>query len=791
MKRLLSFLILSVSSVFAVLIPTDQLTDWTPGTKTGVIGGIPTTRTQFVDATQPPYNADKNGINDSTSAIQGALNACPANQFVYLPAGTYKVGQLTMNRDNVTLRGAGMDVTILRHQGGGSGILVGSGISGSDYFPGKGPGQTVTAGNSRDSTVVTLADTSAFTVGKLARLAWSDMIDDTTLDDGTTYVVTSVNGPTYNGRVRRQVVKVTAKTATTVTFTPGIIHTVQTGTNLTILAGSANFGWTGIGLEDFTLNSVDSPTLYGIDAGRLMNSWFKNVKSINSTNYPFIINESLNVEMLHCYAAQVGGGGTNGAGILFETSTACLLYDNIITQSFPALEMNSGSCGNVFAYNLCDGNSSAYCNINVNHSAHNSHNLFEGNIAMYIQSDGYHGSASQLIYFRNWLHGTTVNQSFNGPAGVVFNRWNSHNSAVGNLLGFDTYPSSIRPISLGNPNMGNASFTGNYNMRLNSFPADWRKPASLVSGAGTNNGTINVPSSILTVGQHFVTVFWNTRANWRKGSIITSQSGTNYGFDGDPNAGAAGDLLPANGTTLEVWPGQEGFQGQDQGTFSIANNGTTTLKANYFLKTGFTGWPAEEDLGGDTIPNSLYLSAKPTFFGNLSWPPFDPQAPGSLTFSQRVQRIPAGYRYVNGVDPPASGVPSLVSATIQSSGTSIVLVFSSAVDFQSGDTANFAFSLSGGAVTMSSPSGSGTTSITCTLSRTVNSNETGSVSYTQPGNGVEDLSGNDLPSFSNFALINSSTQGPLPTPTPSPTPGPGGSGSLTTPIINLNTLRVK
>jgi hypothetical protein len=66
--------------------------------------------------------------------------------------------------------------------------------------------------------------------------------------------------------------------------------------------------------------------------------------------------------------------------------------------------------------------------------------------------------------------------------------------------------------------------------------------------------------------------------------------------------------------------------------------------------------------------------------------------------------------------------------------------------------------MSGGAVTASYSSGSGSNTFTYNLSRTVNSGETGTASYTQPGNGIEDTAGNDLASFSSQAVTNNSTQ---------------------------------
>jgi hypothetical protein len=81
------------------------------------------------------YGADPTGAANSTSAIQQAINAVGAagGGIVYLPHGTYKVippvdpattpgvlqPALTVNHDNVTLRGDGMTASILKFRGFG------------------------------------------------------------------------------------------------------------------------------------------------------------------------------------------------------------------------------------------------------------------------------------------------------------------------------------------------------------------------------------------------------------------------------------------------------------------------------------------------------------------------------------------------------------------------------------------------------------------------------------------------------------------------------------------------
>lgn len=112
---------------------------------------------------------------------------------------------------------------------------------------------------------------------------------------------------------------------------------------------------------------------------------------------------------------------------------------------------------------------------------------------------------------------------------------------------------------------------------------------------------------------------------------------------------------------------------------------------------------------------------------------------------------------------PARGGPSPVmqSATVPATGATISLLFSTPVSFGGGGSGGFTLSLTGGAVTMTYQSGSGTATLVYSLSRVLQAGETGSISFTQPGNGVEATAGGtDVTSFSLVTLVNNSTQVP-------------------------------
>src|SRR5438128_12607120 len=91
-----------------ILAPSRAI-DWAAN-QPGVIGGIPT-RTTICSTLSPGATA---------AQINSAIAACPSGQVVFLNAGTYNLstGIIFNNKNNVTLRGAGPNLTFLVFTGG-------------------------------------------------------------------------------------------------------------------------------------------------------------------------------------------------------------------------------------------------------------------------------------------------------------------------------------------------------------------------------------------------------------------------------------------------------------------------------------------------------------------------------------------------------------------------------------------------------------------------------------------------------------------------------------------------
>ena len=94
------------------ILPPDRAFPWNPGLMS--LGGIPS-RTRVCAALAPSGG-------DDSEAIQAKLDGCPAGQVVQLGAGSFIVNKrLLLIHSSVTLRGAGAGVTILSKTNGATG----------------------------------------------------------------------------------------------------------------------------------------------------------------------------------------------------------------------------------------------------------------------------------------------------------------------------------------------------------------------------------------------------------------------------------------------------------------------------------------------------------------------------------------------------------------------------------------------------------------------------------------------------------------------------------------------
>ncbi len=131
------------------------------------------------------------------------------------------------------------------------------------------------------------------------------------------------------------------------------------------------------------------------------------------------------------------------------------------------------------------------------------------------------------------------------------------------------------------------------------------------------------------------------------------------------------------------------------------------------------------------------------------------------------------YRYIDDVyvsstldrevDPPDTTPPEFSSATIETNGTTLEVVFNEPVtNGVSYDISHWDIdcSSSGSDISISYESGVGTTTFITTISKTIMQGETCDIDFNGTANSVEDLSGNDLAAIVSGSITNNSAQGP-------------------------------
>jgi hypothetical protein len=100
------FVPIAATAASAQLLPADRTTTWKPG----IPGGVPHRTTICATIAASTY---ANGAQDARAGIQAALDACPEGRVVMLSAGKFTVNNYLLIHSGITLRGAGAELTWL------------------------------------------------------------------------------------------------------------------------------------------------------------------------------------------------------------------------------------------------------------------------------------------------------------------------------------------------------------------------------------------------------------------------------------------------------------------------------------------------------------------------------------------------------------------------------------------------------------------------------------------------------------------------------------------------------
>jgi hypothetical protein len=185
--------------------------------------------------------------------------------------------------------------------------------------------------------------------------------------------------------------------------------------------------------------------------------------------------------------------------------------------------------------------------------------------------------------------------------------------------------------------MGNSSYSGSIQPSRGSWWKDWTRAQS--PQTMSQNGNTVKSTTDFFVPADYTGAYYRPAILWISSAYATAITGYI-----DSKTITIDNSATRSNVPFVIWAGAAGFQELD---LDVA--ATLVRKGNDYI--AFNGVPTAESLGGDTLPSSLYRTSKPSWFGDLTWPAFDP-----TSRNRRLDAIPAGYRFLNhGAEAPGVG----------------------------------------------------------------------------------------------------------------------------------------
>jgi hypothetical protein len=433
------FSLYAQAQLWSPVLKGSQAVDWS----TSGVGGIPARATNCANLTS----------SATLAQINSALASCPSGQTVSLGAGTYSITGTINIPSNVTLRGAGANLTILNATGGGGGNVVTLGSGSVPYNP-----VSITSGASSGSTSLTVGNTSGIKAGMY--LAIAETNDPSYVSSSGSEGICSWcdGGWTSTASLARgQIVAVTAVSGTTVTISPGLYSAYANAPVAVPFNMSASYA----GVENLQVyaNNTGYGSNFGMSACAYC--WVKGVESNYTDGDHVEVYWGYHDEIRDSYFSNafLHTPGTHDSCIQVALKTSgTLVENNIIERTHQSVILEWGAAGNVVSYNYTMGEfDSGSTNVVIGgidfHGAHPQFNLLEGNVLTSIYEDSVWGTSSQTTAYRNWVIGTnrictpasgrgTVSCSgtnghygFQAARAMQMSYLGTKNNFVGNLVG--------------------------------------------------------------------------------------------------------------------------------------------------------------------------------------------------------------------------------------------------------------------------------------------------------------------------------------------------------------------
>jgi hypothetical protein len=432
-----------------VLSPT-RAYDWS---NAGVSGGIQNRTT--ICATLSP--------GATVAQINSAISSCPAGQVVFLSAGTYNNLSTAItfgSKNNVTLRGAGADKTILNFTGGdGCGGPASSICIEGAWANTEGTPQRVanwTGGYAQGSTVITLSSTTGLAVGHMIIL---DQLNDSS-DTGEVFVCSTTscsdeggNSPGRSNRGQQQFVLVKAISGNNVTIDPPLMMPNWRASQNPQVFWSGSAPRSGDGVEDFTVSVAGGQN--GIVIIGAANNWVKGVRVLHPDRNHVWLYQSMRSTVRDSYFYGGQSDHSTSYGVEDFGTGSNLIENNILQHITAPLSHNGTNSGSVIAYNYnIDNNYTAggdspgwMIGTVMFHEVGISHLLHEGHDGLGVLHDDIHGTTQFNTIFRNHFYGDVWNNppKTSNTSIIHLQSYGRYFNIVGNVLGRTGYYTTYEP----------------------------------------------------------------------------------------------------------------------------------------------------------------------------------------------------------------------------------------------------------------------------------------------------------------------------------------------------------
>jgi hypothetical protein len=583
MKKLLLFISLVFAlPAFADIIPPNRTIDWSHA---GILGGIPSVNWPIAATLSP-----SGGIDDSVD-IQNAINAAPAGSVVLLNPGTYK-----LHRSSKVCQGKADD---------GSGGVYQAGLCLTDK-------SVVLRGASPKQTILQYGDgANIISMGRTALSASQVVFINITA--GATKGSTQITLQSVSG--------ITIGSYLTITQT----NPIDTdGNPLVNSSGYNGCSYCGHDIPNKVMDQIDR--VIAVNGNTLT---LERPLYVDYTNSPqafkLTMVENVGLENLRVQSTTSSGSGGIYKNINLESCGHCWVHN---VESDWAVDRSHIYLSDVYGSEI--SNNYVYEGYNHNSGL---------NYAIYIEFRG-----SENIIQNNIIRKARHSMINVGGSGNVW----GYNVIVDPYMG--EYHNSLPENNSHGAHPYMDLFEGNVtpNIELdnthgsNSHNTLFRNYVNLIS---TNPDTGNpMTGSLFAINLAYFSNYENVLANviGPYGSACTASS-----YEINANASQSSSIYK--------------FGYYDDGGTSSPNSslsakvGQTVLRGgNWDCKTNAVIWSNNVPSGSlvstylsqQTLPNSLYLTSKPIWFGSAAWPSIDPAS------STKVNKNPAQLCYENG---PKSG----------------------------------------------------------------------------------------------------------------------------------------